>query len=181
MDNNMDVTMAELESQGYKAVSCSKFAYGSKFSDKEKEYVLRSRERMMKKGMLLMVMSAMMTIIVCMVAFIPLVDIEPPVMRIVLPAIIGGVSLLGISMVLIRAIGPKKVAYATVLLKYKRRTRSRNASNMYIYTVIAYQSSPRKVYARNIYINRETYDKVNRGDEVIIIKNLIDNEAFINS
>lgn len=171
-------SIEDIEKMGYRLSSCKDFSYKSELNVKEKEFADKFTKSAMKNSAFMRWTLAIVSVGICIVAAIAPVDFDPPVMRIFVPAFISSVSVLGIIMIIVRAKGAKKVAYAAVIAKQYRRSSNRGTSNI-IYSVIAYQQTPEKLYAKNIYVNKETYEAVHSGDIVIIIKNNLDNQAYL--
>ncbi len=168
----------KIEKMGYRLCGCKDFTYKSKLSDREKEFAARFGKRAMKNATFFICILILSSIAVCVAAAVLPVDFDPPAMRYIIPVFIVPISVLMILLVIARAKGPKKVAYVKVIAKTWRRSHTHSSSNI-IYSLVAYQSVPHKLYAKNIHVDKETYEKVCNGDIVIIVSNILDNQAYL--
>lgn len=171
-------SIEDIEKMGYRLSSCKDFTYKSKLSDREKEFATRFGKRAMKNATFFICILILSSIGIFVVAAVSPADFDPPAIRYIIPVLIVSLSVLMLLLVIVRAKGPKKVAYVKVIAKTWRRSHTRSSSNI-TYSLVAYQSVPRKLYAKNIHVDKETYEKVCNGDIVIIVRNILDNQAYL--
>lgn len=174
--NDSAMRINNLEAQGYRLDKCKNFEFFSDLNEQEQEIAGKFKKQTLRSASVMVIILIIVSIAVVIAAFTSSSGFNPPAMRYIVPAFICAVSLITIIVVLVRAFGPKKAARAIALAKTTRMSHGRNAQRLYF--VIACQSSPNKIYAKDIPVTRKTYDEINNGDKVVIIKSMFGYSAL---
>ncbi len=160
--------ISKLESQGYKLSKIRDFDFSSNLNEYERALASEFKTKTLKQSSLMMITLISISILVIIATFIT----GAPV---IIPAFVVPVSIIATIMLLIRSLGPKTVTHATVLAKAQRRKSSQGRPVFYL---VAYQDSPKKIYASYIFISEEMYRSINVGDKVTIIRSILDVKAY---
>ncbi|MCQ2516320.1 MAG: hypothetical protein MJ094_05605 [Saccharofermentans sp.] len=160
--------ISELDALGYKLGKISDFSFSSNLNEKEKSLASEFKAKTLQQSSFMMITLISISILVIIATLITGAPI-------IIPAFIVPVSVVATIMLLVRSLGPKKITYATVLVKAQRRKSSRDRPIFYL---VAYQDSPKKIYASYIFISQAMYKNVNAGDRVAIIKSSLDFKVY---
>lgn len=172
MENRIDTKelgITELKNQGYKLGKLKDLYFQSELTEQEKLYANKFQKKALISTSLFMVILLSTVVFSIAIAIMPTSNFDPPIMRIFLPVFFSVISIPTIIILLIRACGPKKVAYVVINSKHSRVSRGGKSSVMK-YFVSCYQTSPNKVHVSNIEMYKSEYDYLNPGDKAIVIK-----------
>ena len=170
-----DINYKALLDQGYKLGKLKNLTYSKRLDASDKAFVRRFRKDSFIGSINLSVF-AFITAIAVAVAFFVAPDSDPVEAKYITTGFMFVVSVITLIVILIRVLGPCKVTHGVATFKHSRRSRNRNSHQLYFVSV--YQTTPKKIYVKDIAVNKTQYEEINSGDDVVIIKSNVGGSVY---
>lgn len=177
--NETAMKINELQNQGFRKVSAKKFDYHTDFADYEEQALKQYKSSAILSFIPMVIFVAIFGGVFAYAFGVSINsdDGDPVAMGLAL-GIVGLICALMIIMPIIQIVGKKSACQATVVGKRMTTTHSNKGRTRHHFYAIAYQSTPERLFATDISINRKLYDELFEGDSITIIKSPVDCRAF---